>query len=307
MPGAIEVHRSSVQTWECDQMGHFNVQFYVDKAMQGLAALAIHLGLPPRELRERGLQLHVGEQHIRFLREQRPGSPFFLRAGVVDAEPSGASLRVFEEMLASVDGAPAASFVGDCRLVDSRSREPLPFPAAVLEHAAGVRVALPDHAGPRGLAPHPPRPRPRLEEAERLAMFRVYEGCVEDAQCDAFGFMTARHYMGAVSSAIPNLLLQILGFDRSQSRIGGAALEYRFVYHSVPRAGDVLTQRSGLAQVGEKAYTFCHWLFDLATGDAVATAEAVAITMDLDARRAIAIPAEMRARLESLVVPGLSL
>ncbi len=29
----IELARSSVQTWECDQMGHMNVQFYVEKAV----------------------------------------------------------------------------------------------------------------------------------------------------------------------------------------------------------------------------------------------------------------------------------
>ena len=139
-------------------------------------------------------------------------------------------------------------------------------------------------------------------------MFATYQATVEDEQCDAAGWITTRNYMGAVADSIPNLLLSLTGVDRSAGgKTGGAALEYRFVYHSVPRAGDVLTLRSGLRAVGSKTYTLCHWLFDLATGDAVATAEAVALAMDLETRRAIAIPDDLRRRLLSLVIPGLSL
>jgi len=308
MPGAIEVHRSSVQTWECDAMGHLNVQFYVDKAVQGLAALGVHLGLVPDDLRERGCLLGVEEQHIRFLREQRPGAPFFVRAGVLDLDVADGHLLVLEELVSASTDTVAASFVTRSRLFDARSRAPLPMSEALAGRVSAYRVDLPAHAGPRGLEPHLPRPRPRLAEAEALAMFSTYQACVDDSQCDAFGFMTTRHYMGAVADSIPNLVLHMTGVDRSEGgRIGGAALEYRFVYHSVPRSGDVLTLRSGLVHVADKAYTICHWLFDLATGEAVATAEAVAITMDLETRRAIAIPDALRERLQKLVIPGLSL
>ena len=62
---------------------------------------------------------------------------------------------------------------------------------------------------------------------------------------------------------------------------------------------------SGLKQVGPKTYTWCHWLFDLEKGDCVATSEAVAIALDLETRKAIPIPDEMREKLETLVVAGL--
>ena len=67
----------------------------------------------------------------------------------------------------------------------------------------------------------------------------------------------------------------------------------------------MLTLRSGLKQVGQKTYTWCHWLFDLESGEAVATAEAVAIALDLTTRRAIPIPDEMRVNLDALVIEGL--
>lgn len=39
----------------------------------------------------------------------------------------------------------------------------------------------------------------------------------------------------------------------------------------------------------------------------MATAEAVAVVLDLEARRAAEIPDDLRRRLETLVIPGLSL
>ena len=32
----VEVWRGGVNTWECDEMGHLNVRFYVARAMEGL-------------------------------------------------------------------------------------------------------------------------------------------------------------------------------------------------------------------------------------------------------------------------------
>ena len=41
----ITVYRNSVQSWEIDQMGHMNVQFYFEKALQGCIVLWNKLGI----------------------------------------------------------------------------------------------------------------------------------------------------------------------------------------------------------------------------------------------------------------------
>ena len=41
----LEVWRGGVNTWECDEMGHMNVRFYVARAVEGLVGLAGALGL----------------------------------------------------------------------------------------------------------------------------------------------------------------------------------------------------------------------------------------------------------------------
>ncbi len=304
MSEMIEVARSSVQTWECDQMGHMNVQFYVEKAGQGLAALSLALGLGPRVSRGEGARLFVRDHHVRFLREQRPGAPFFIRAGVLEVRDFG--LRVYEEMVNTVSGEPAASFIAEVEWLDEETRETKPLPAKAKTAAKNLVVELPVHGSPRGLEIYEPRPAPKLKEADAMGMVRTWQGEIETPQCDGQGFLTIRHFMGIVSDGIPNLLAQTSGADRSKTpTVGGAALEYRFVYRRHPRVGDVLTLRSGLKQVGPKTYTWCHWLFDLETGEAIATAEAVAIALDLTTRKAIPIPEEMRANLKSLVIEGL--
>ena len=162
------------------------------------------------------------------------------------------------------------------------------------------------HGAPRGLELYDPRPAPKLKEADAMGMVRVWQGEILPALCDAQGFLTVRNFMGIVSDGIPNLIVQTDGTDRSKTpAVGGAALEYRFVYRRYPRIGDIVALRSGLKQVGPKTYTWSHWLFDLETGEAIATAEAVAIALDLTTRKAIPIPEEMRTHLESLVIEGL--
>ena len=299
-----EVYRSSVQTWESDQMGHMNVQFYLDKAQAGLATLGHYIGLGPRLLKEKGWVLTARDHHVRFLREQRPGAPFFIRGGIAEIHED--HLVVYEEMINTVSGDVAATFRAEAVLVDGKSRAPLSFPKEALQKAEDVKTDIPAHGAFCGLEMTAPRPAPSLQDAEAMGMVRTYMGEVMPDWCDAHGYMTKRHFMGVVSDSIPNLLAATRGDDRSaNSKTGGAALEYRFIYRGAPKEGDLLTLCSGLKTVTDKTYTWCHWLFDTETGNAVATAEAVAIALDLEARKAIPIPREMKAHLESLVIGGL--
>ncbi len=300
----IEVARSSVQAWECDQMGHMNVQFYVDRMEQGLAALAVQLGMGPRMARREGAQFAVRDLHVRFLREQHSGAPFYIRAGILNGRDDG--LRVYLEMLNTVSSEVAATFVAEVDWLDVAERRPRTLPEDIRALAEHFQAELPAHGRPRGLTLDAPRPALQLEDADDMGMVRIWQGAVGREQADAQGYLTTRHFMGIVADGIPNLLVQVEGRDRSKTPgLGGAALEYRFVYRRQPRVGDVLTLRSGLKELGEKIYVWCHWLFDLETGEAVATAEAVAIALDLNTRRAIPIPEALRGALAARVIPGL--
>jgi acyl-CoA thioester hydrolase len=118
--------------------------------------------------------------------------------------------------------------------------------------------------------------------------------------------MMTRAVIGRIADSMPNMIAKTRGVDRSEAATGGAAVEYRLVYHSTPCDGDVLALRTGIKSIGPKTFNGVHWLFDRDSGAAVATAEAVAIGLDLQTRQAVELGAEMRQSLERLLVPGLS-
>ena len=88
----IEVYRGSVNTWECDEMGHMNVRFYVAKAVEGLATLAALIGMPDAFCADATSTLLVREQHIRFLKEAHAGAALHMVGGVVEMGESEARL-----------------------------------------------------------------------------------------------------------------------------------------------------------------------------------------------------------------------
>lgn len=302
----IELARSSVQTWECDQMGHMNVQFYVEKSCDALAVLGARIGLGPKALRRHGLKLEVAEHHVRFLRELRPGAPYVLRGGVAKTEVM--TLTAYSELAITGSGTVAASFLTTARLADRRDGAVVSFEDGARAMATHLITAIPEHGSPRGLVLERARdPALTLGEAEAMKLTPTYRGVVRPWECDDEGEMLPRFFMARVSDAIPNLLVQTSGHNRGAGgNQGGAALEYRFIYRKRPRAGDIVTVMSGLKAVGAKTYIWAHWLFDGETGEALASAEAVAVAMDLTTRKAIALPDDFRARLESLVIEGLT-
>ncbi|MET0595322.1 MAG: thioesterase family protein, partial [Polyangiaceae bacterium] len=119
----IDVMRSSVNTWECDSMGHMNVRHYSARAGDALARVALELGLGPRKLDELGLAVRASGQHLRFHREMRPGPAFRVQAGSLSASPT--NLRVYFEMRRPSDDSLVAVFARDRPEVPADERAPL--------------------------------------------------------------------------------------------------------------------------------------------------------------------------------------
>lgn len=306
LEGWIPAGRSSVQTWECDQMGHMNVQFYVQKAEEAVAFVARALGLGPLAAREANARLAPHQHHIRFHRELRPGTPYWLRAAPVYTD--GRFIAIVSEMFNTATGLTAATVTGQYYWTDVSGGARLDLEDEVVARAKALIRPMPETALERGLTMGEPRATASLADAEALGLMTTLEAEVQPEHCDAHGLMRVRDYMGRLSDSIPNLLFVSSGANRAEThgRIGGAALEYRLIYRKPARSGDLLIVKSGLKSVSEKTYVWSHWLINAETGEAFATSEAVAISLDLETRRAIAIPDAMREQLLRQIVPGLS-
>src|SRR5699024_4321155 len=199
----------------------------------GLAALARSLGLGRDYASAQGRRLTACGQHIRFLREQHAGAPFYLRAGVLSVDAEG--LTIYQEMVDTVSGDVTAAFTLELALRESATHAACSLPRAVQDAAARLHIERPEHGRAKGLSMQPPRTPMTLYEAEAMGLIPTFQAQVHPEQCDSAGRLTLRHFMGTFSNAVPNLLGQTSGCDRARMlNVGGASLEFRFVYHRYP-------------------------------------------------------------------------
>jgi acyl-CoA thioester hydrolase len=301
----IKTGVGSVQSWECDVNGHLNLRHYAAHATDGLASLAVALGLGARAAAGHNARLTILRVHMRFLREMRAGTPFVFMGGVI--ESGGETLRLYQHMLDASTDAVAATFISDAALVDQLTQAPQRLPDQALARAARLNIALPALGAPKGLAIEAARPAPTWEEADRLGLRLSQQSIVLSSECDDFGLMAQRAYMGRFVDAVPHLTAHMPGLHGgAEARIGTVALEARLIYRAAAREGDVLALRSGLKSLAGKTAIRIHWLFNLETGAPVASAEILSVFLDLTTRKAIEPDTEQRREMEKQLVPGLS-
>lgn len=299
----IEVMRSRVNNWDCDHMGHLNVRHYFGRANEGLSTLWLELGLAPRELQARGLCVRARDQHIRFHRELRPGAGFTMRAGVVAHAPE--VLTTYEE-LNTQTGQVSATIVTQAQLIEEASGAVVPWPAELLARAAQLACDLPPYAAARGVAAHATRARIGREQALARGMLPGFLGSVTRDDCDAHGRMLEVACMGRISDGISHFW-QPLQTGPRPAGVGGAALEYRLVFHAWPRLSDVIEVRSALSAISNKVMCLTHYVFDVASGECVASGQAAVVWFDLEARKATELPADVREQLAGRVIADLPL
>lgn len=306
----VEVWRGGVNTWECDEMGHMNVRFYVARAQQGLVALAAALGLPRAFAPAAVATLMLREQHIRFLREARAGALLHMRGGVLEIGET--EIRLVQVLYHSQSGEPAATFVSRLSHVTAADARPFPWPRQARERAEALKVNLPAYAAPRGLSLAPVEIAASGAHADALGLTTIASGAFGPGDCDVFGRMCAEEFIGRISDGIRQLVEEVRAIvaeaaEPPPARFGGAVLEYRLVHLDWPRAGGRFVMRSALAGANERTQTVVNWMLDPETGRPWGSAIAVATTFDLDRRKIVPATPAALAKLAGLIKPGVGL
>ncbi len=291
-------------------MGHMNVRVYVEKQVEGLAVLAHRLGMPHAFSKNALSTVLPVDQHIRFVREVLPGRPLTMHGCLIEV---GESDAVVYQELRHVDGQLAAAFRTRIMHIDTAGREPFPWARHVRAALEAALEEPPAESAPRSIRPeHPGLPREEIsiETPRSLGVRCIGMGAVPPQHLDVHGRMAAPWVIGRVSDSVPNLLHEWrkkVAEAAGNLRMGAAVLEYRIRYHDWPEAGDLFEIYTGLGGVEGKTHSLIHWVMDPATGRPWATSHATAITLDLDARKAIPAPAEAIAELERIAPKGLSI
>lgn len=305
----IPLWQGSCNQWDCDEMGHMNVRVYVEKQLEGMTAFAHLAGMPNAFRLETPSTILPVDQHIRFVREVLPGKPISMRGCVLEI---GEDNAVIYQELRHSDGGLAASFRTRIIHIDTAEGTPFPWSRRVLEKLESIRGDTPPEALPRSLdpdAPGLPLSEISIDRVKAVGAPLIGMGAVPPQHCGVNGWMQPYWVIGRISDSVPNLLhdwRNRVGQTAGGRRMGAAVLEYRLRYHNHPKAGDLFAAYTSLGRVQGKTHGLVHWFMDPVTGGPWATCEAVAISLDLDARKAVDAPPEMLAELEKIAPRGLT-
>jgi acyl-CoA thioester hydrolase len=306
----VEVWSGGVNTWECDEMGHLNVRFWVAKAMEALAGLSRRMGMPDAFARSGGATLLIRDLHMRFLREAQAGACLWASGGVVALGEADADLLV---ILRHADGTPAATFRIRAEHATASDLRPFPWPGRIRAACEALAIEVPDFAAPRSIDLSPlQETRASLAFAEANGMTRIGLGTVRADELDVFGRMRPEMFIGRVSDGVARLFGQTRPGPEAAPgepprRIGGAVLEYRVAHHGWPVAGDHVEVRSGFADCNARTRRVFHWMLDPVTGLPWASAEAVVISFDLDARKVVDITEAAQEEFRRRAIAGIGL
>ena len=257
-------HHTRVERWECDTNNHWNTRFY-GRAFQ-MAAEAVAAEDPGR-----GAALPL-TRHIRYFRELMVAAPVEVRSAILDG---GAQDGALVHLLWS----------GDI------------LSAAALDDPPGTGTDLPRVSQdllpmilPRGISAGSP------SDAGTDGPWSVTElGVVRPADVDHSGALLFETIIKLVSVGSHRKLVS-LGFTPDYVRTTGISrmvAELRVTHEERCFPGDGLRVGTCLTRVSGKTFNIRHRL-SARSGRRIATVEQCLIAVDLNARRAVEVPAFLR-------------
>ena len=274
-------YRGSVNRLEYDENDHLNVRFCEEKLWQTLVGGLLELDLiSATEVDD--LPARITCQHLRFQQESRIATPI---SGFVSLLSTAVSkeFNVLAQLRHSVSGEPLCSAL---------------VAISGLAHGeATVSEEEITHGLPRGIDADSPYHVLNLVSALEKGFVVTGRGVIQPNECTNSGCLLPYNYMARTSDSMPNLWSHLAGDERVTDAEGGAVVEFRRHYHQPLREHQTLVVVSGLLDAQGKIQRFGHLLFDARTQQCYASAQAVAVRMDLQARKAIALSEEDLASL----------
>lgn len=268
---STETFRGYVAPWECDEMGHMNIQFYAAKFAQSLGHHLHGLGFSPAFSIGPGTRAPgVTALHMRFHKELH-ASDLAAATGEVTEGP-----RLTHLMRNDETGALAAT--ASFTLMPLEVKDPQP---------------LPDEAAPRSV-----NAELLSEGAITSGLMRTNLSAVTSHECDAAGVLNLRGYFSRLSDAQGHMW-RLAGLGRQEQKARGlatATVELNFSFFTPLKNEELVEIKTGLHIAGEKVLHYRHCYFNAATGAAIAQADGIGLLFDKSTRRAIALPEDIRER-----------
>ena len=267
MKGSIETLRSFVNSWECDENVHMNIQFYWKRF--GEAAEIFHClsGADQQRWKDR---------HVRYHGELSMATNTLMRTAVL--RDSGQLIHLFEN---------AESGELSATAVDTFANPANPV--------TGTTDAMPELATPRSLPMAELVPIDTHSQIEADQGLVSHRSVVTPMECDQTGRLLDQFYISRFSDSASHLW-DHLGVGRKwmkQNDLGTVAVEMKATRHREVQVGAILQVFSWLDRVGAKTFTFRHQVSDLRTAEPLYSGMVTALLLDLTKRKSVALPEQL--------------
>lgn len=274
---AILTRRDFVNTWECDENNHWNVQFYA-RAFEHAAGMAAALG--GWEMPRTGIV-----RHVRYHKELRSAQGMSIHtARIADGGHAGSIVHLLTETETGSLAATALDSRADGRPIEGD-----------LPQAPEAEIAA---ALPRGLAGGPGQP---IDAQAPLAAGNAvvgHLGIVRRHETDSGDRLLCAAVVSRFTDSASHIWSHAGIGETWLNRTGHGrvAVEMKLTMLDGAREGDPLRMISWVDDMQEKTFAIAHQLEHVRDGRIAALGSVLALVMNLETRKAVALPAEMRDR-----------
>jgi len=313
------LHESTVLPEQIDSLGHMNVRFYMARMETANQILIKNLGLDTGDSDQGAGQSYLRriDTYTRFLQEQFAGAPLHTLGGVLDVSDEG--VRSYVEIRNPDTDTVAATFIVTTQLTDTATRQPLRFEQLPTESTRAQPVVIPDYAAPRSLSLGPVNNKVTFAELDAVVpdvegtgmMSGRRQTTVEDTDVDAAGWL--RKDIEVMFLPFTKMVQEEgvphgppVFTTKAGQRVGWAVMETRNLVYTQPKRNDELSYFNTDLVLHEKSRLSRRWAFNANSGELLGISDTVGLCIDLDKRRAISWPAEIRALIEEHMQPQLA-
>lgn len=268
----IEIHRSFVNTWECDENGHMNVRFYLRRFEEGAAVfVASHS--------DNGSAAILRHRHVRYHRELLEAESTLTLAAVPGDGPfKGYLVQVLKDIstgricatsLDCFDGLQVAATASDFDTLEAASPRGLASGDAQADDDAFLEQSL--KAGRAITTNQMIVATDDLDAAGRLRTDRI-------VACFSDGASHIWEHAGVTTAWL------------NTNNHGRVSVEMKVQPVAGVEPGEVLGMISRVAGHQGRTFRLAHTLRSLEDGRPVARGEACCLVMNLETRRAVPLP-----------------
>lgn len=137
-----------------------------------------------------------------------------------------------------------------------------------------------------------------------MKWFDLSRTIVLPSHCDSYGHMNVRHYAGFFDDAGWHIL-GMAGISLAEVRargLGTVVATLTLEFHHEITAGQLALVKGAVTKVGTKSFSYELRLYEADSMTHCATEKAVEVCFDTKARKGVALPEDLRAKLAAIAL-----